>query len=224
MELKRIEYLGLERVIKRGSGEIVAERDDALFVRDAVSGSYLLACEDAALGIKTLDAHIGADCDLLMISNHALALEAFERYGFTQKLECFQVAYYGKKPALDGRLSVRTAGESDLSMLAENYHLIGEDELRKVVERRAVLIGYCDGEPVGFIGEHLEGSMGMLFVFPEHRRRGFGEALQRAMIADTMERGFVPFGQVVKDNAASLALQGKLGMKRSEGLIVWMWK
>ena len=66
--------------------------------------------------------------------------------------------------------------------------------------------------------------MGILHVFPEYRRRGFGAALQRHLMAKTMERGFVPFGQVDKDNRASLRLQEKLGMTRSDDLIVWMWK
>ncbi len=43
-------------------------------------------------------------------------------------------------------------------------------------------------------------------------------------MARTMEDGFVPFGQVEKDNLASLRLQAKLGMTQSERLIVWMWK
>ena len=40
MDLNRIEYLGLERVMRRGSAEIVAEVDGALFIRDSVSGAY----------------------------------------------------------------------------------------------------------------------------------------------------------------------------------------
>ena len=62
-------------------------------------------------------------------------------------------------------------------------------------------------------------------------KRGSGEiiasqddALQRHLMARTMEEGFVPFGQVEKDNLASLRLQEKLGMTQSERLIVWMWK
>ena len=32
------------------------------------------------------------------------------------------------------------------------------------------------------------------------------------------------YAQVEKRNPASLSLQEKLGMTRSDGLIVWMWK
>lgn len=224
MDIQGIDYLGLDRVLKRGSGEIIAEQEDALFVRDRVSGACLLACENAAAGLCLLDRHIGQDCGLLMVSHHALGQEAFRRYGFSEKLECYQVAYYGEKPLPDGRISVRTAGEQDLPMLIENYRLISPEELKKVVSRKSILLGYHQNHLVGFIGEHLEGSMGILYVFPEFRHKGFGTALQSHLIAKTMEEGYIPFGQMEKENRASLCLQQKLGMSRSENLIVWMWR
>ena len=223
MKISGIDYLGLDRVLKRGSGEILADREQALLVRDSVSGAFLLACEARDTGLALLD-RAARDCRLLMVSDHALGLTAFERYGFSEKLECFQVAYYGPKPIPDAGLSVRTAEERDLPLLTECYHLIDQDELAEVVKRRSILLGYEQGKLIGFIGEHLEGSMGLLYVLPAYRRRGFGAALQRCLIARTMEQGFVPFGQVEKDNHASLRLQKKLGLTQSERLMVWMWK
>ena len=224
MSITGIDTLGLDRVLKRGSGEILAERDDALLVRDSVSGACLLTCETAAAGRPLLDHPAVRDCSLLMVQDFALGQEAFERYGFAEKLECYQVAWYGEKPQADGSISVRTAGEEDLPMLAENYSMLTPEELRKLVGRKSILLGYDGDRLVGFIGEHLEGSMGILYVFPECRHRGYGAALQKRFIAKTMEEGFVPFGQVEKDNHASLCLQRKLGMTQSENLIVWMWK
>ena len=101
---------------------------------------------------------------------------------------------------------------------------ISPEEMEKVVRRRSVLLGYDGDCLVGFIGEHLEGSMGLLYVFPEYRRRGFGSALQTHYIVKTMENGYIPFGQVEKSNRGSLKLQEKLGMTRSDNLIVWMWR
>ncbi len=223
MNIDGIDYLGIDRVLKRGSGEIVADADHALLVRDRVSEALMLACEDAAAGLALLDRHAGG-CGLLMVSDYAAGLTAFERYGFTEKLECYQVAYYGEKPTADSRLTVRTADENDLPVLTGTYRLISPEEMEKVVRRRSVLLGYDGDRLVGFIGEHLEGSMGLLYVFPEYRRRGFGAALQTHYIVKAMESGWIPFGQVKKDNRNSLKLQEKLGMTRSDNLIVWMWK
>lgn len=224
MNLEGIDYLGMDRVLKRGSGEIIAETDHALLVRDRDSEALMLACEDAADGFALLDRHAGTGCRLLMVSDCAVGLTAFERYGFSEKLECYQVAYYGEKPSADNRLTIRTADENDLPMLTKTYHLINPEEMEKVVRRRSVLLGYDGDCLVGFIGEHLEGSMGLLYVFPEYRRRGFGSALQTYYIAKTMENGYVPFGQVEKGNRHSLKLQQKIGMTRSDNLIVWMWR
>lgn len=224
MDISGIEYLGIDRVLKRGSGEIIEHTENALLVRDKISRAYLLACEDTAAGIALLDRHSGGGLDLLMVSNEALGQAAFERYGFSEKLVCYQFAYYGEKPRIDSGLTVRTADLRDLDMLAEHYRLISREELAEVVGRQSLLIGYDGGNPVGFIGEHLEGSMGLLHVFPEYRRRGFGTDLERCLIAKTMEKGFIPFGQVEKNNENSMGLQEKIGMTRSDRLIAWMWK
>lgn len=224
MNMNGIDCLGLERALRRGSGEIIFRREDALLLRDSISGAYMLACDDTATGIALLDRYIGQGCDLLMVADHALGNAAFERYGFSEKLECYQVAYYGEKPRCDTRITVRTADENDLPILTESYHLISPDELEKVVGRRSVLLGYDHDKLIGFIGEHLEGSMGMLYVFPPYRHRGFGAALQQHLIRATMERGDIPFGQVEKENHASLCLQRKIGMTQSDRLIVWMWR
>ncbi len=224
MDISGIDHIGLDRVMKRGSGEIIAEQADALLIRDRVSGAYLLACEDAGIGLPLLDRYCGQDCGLLTVSNYSLGKAAFERFGFSGKLECYQVAYYGDKPSIRDGLRVRTAEENDLPMLVENYQLVSPEELEKIVRRNGILLGYEQDRLVGFVGEHLEGSMGLLYIFPEYRHRGFGAALETRQIAKTMENGFIPFGQVEKDNHASMELQKKLGMTQSDRLIVWMWK
>ena len=48
--------------------------------------------------------------------------------------------------------------------------------------------------------------------------------IDKHLIAKTMDEGYIPFGQVEKENQASLHLQKKIGMTQSENLIVWMWK
>lgn len=224
MDCSKIEYLGLDRVLRRGTGEVLEENERALFVYDTRSGAYLLACEDRDEALRVLDRHADRDYRLLMVSREEIGRAAFERYGFADRLVCFQAAWYGDKPAPGSGLSVRTADEGDLPLLLENYDLISPEEMKRLVGLGNLLLGYDGDRLVGFIGEHLEGSMGLLYVFPEQRRRGYAEALEKLYIARTMEKGFLPFGQVETDNPASLALQRKLGMTLSERPICWMWK
>lgn len=224
MELTDIDYLGLDRVLKRGTGDIIEERARALLIRDRVSDAWLLGCEDPALGAAILERHLDSRCRLLMVSDHGLGQGVYRRYGFTELLECYQTAYYGPAPIPSGRLVIEQAEKADLPRLVAAYDLVSPEDLERIVARKKLLLGRADGRLVGFIGEHLEGSMGLLYVFPEYRRLGVALELERAMIARTQEAGFVPFGQVEKQNRASLALQRKLGMTVSSRLICWMWR
>lgn len=123
---KPIDRLGIDRVRERGTGVVVERRESALLVRDTVSEAFLLDCDDVALGLEVLDGHAGEGIDLLMVTNVHVGRAAFERYGFADKLECYQVAYYGEPPTLanDARIVVRTANEDDLPLLVSTYDLI----------------------------------------------------------------------------------------------------
>lgn len=74
---------------------------------------------------------------------------------------------------------------------------------------------------MAFIGRHAEGSIGLLEVLPQYRRRGLATLLQSYMIGLELSRGRVPYGQVFDGNDASLALQQSLGMSRSMGPLYW---
>ena len=50
----------------------------------------------------------------------------------------------------------RPAGQQDLPFLKDFYHLISREEMKKVVERQTLLLGYREEQWIGFIGEHLE--------------------------------------------------------------------
>ncbi|MBO4572289.1 MAG: GNAT family N-acetyltransferase [Clostridia bacterium] len=219
-----INYLGIDRVLKRGTGQIIERSDDALLVYDTVSGAFFLDCDDCDTGIAVLNKHEDKGYRLLMTVNEAVAKEAFTRYGFDEMLECYQVAYFNKAPETDDGLTYRIADENDLDALIAVYDRISPKELSEVVKRRNILLAYDGKSFVGFMGEHLEGSMGLLYVFPKYRRKGYGAAVEKKFIAMTIEKGFVPFGQVEKDNEISLRLQEKLGLDKSDKLIFWMWK
>ena len=79
-----------------------------------------------------------------------------------------------------------------------------------------------DGQLAAFIGVHHEGSMGILEVLPEYRRRGLAMALEGWLIRWHLERGWTPFCHVYEDNPASHALQKKLGLTPAPEQVVWL--
>ena len=221
---RQIDLLGFDRVLRRGTGKVLEETGSMLFLYDTVSKAHFLACDDIDTGLAVLDRYDARRISLLMVADIGLGRAAFRRYGFSDRLECRQAAWYGEAPEPDPEISVKTAGMDDLPLLTGTYDLISPEEMEQVVERGSILLGYHRDHLIGFIGEHLEGSMGLLYVFPEFRRQGFGAALEKICISETLKKSFIPFGQVEKDNQASLALQKSIGMTVSDRLLCWMWR
>ena len=84
-------------------------------------------------------------------------------------------------------------------------------------------LGVAEGKVVGFVGEHIEGSLGMLQVLDEYRKKGYGGELEKAMIAKHLEKGYTPFAHVEVHNTASINLQKRIGMEFLEKKIVWLY-
>lgn len=124
-------------------------------------------------------------------------------------------------PPFQGAL--RRLGPEWAETVAEAYcQTFGDvDYILGAIERG--MLGIFDGEKLaGFIGVHDEGSLGMLEVLPPYRRRGYGLALQLAIIRAALAEGRYAYGQVAEHNAPSLALQQKAGMTVCPEKIYWL--
>ena len=78
-----------------------------------------------------------------------------------------------------------------------------------------------DGEPVCWAGTHLGGSMGMIYTPPEHRRKGYAEALTALQIDHMLARDGIAVANVVLGNRASERLLATFGAKKAPGTVVW---
>lgn len=224
MDLSGIEYLGFHRVMDRGTAEIIEKSDEVLFIHDRLSEVNMLACENDEVARAVLERHAHRRFELITTPNEAAALYAQKIFGYENNLECYQYAYLGEKPELDPRLTLRNAEASDLKVITESYDLVSEEEVEKTIAHSMVLMAYDqEGNLVGFIGEHLEGSLGMLYVYPKYRRKGYALSLEMAGFRNTIERGQIPFGQVVSDNLPSLELQKKIGLVCADKKVYWTW-
>jgi len=225
LDLNRIENLSIKRLIDRNTCEILETSDTGLFVRDTVGGAYMLSNGNYEEGKLWLMKHRYLKYGVLAICDAELIDYAAELYKPSNTMLCYQYAYL--KDTIDiprGELTVRTADNDDFQWLSSVYDLVSAEELRRDVELGNILIASVNGADVGFVGEHLEGSMGLLHILPEFRRRGYAEELESLMIADTLRRGFVPFCQTELDNYASIHLQEKLGLVKADNITGWLWK
>ena len=109
-------------------------------------------------------------------------------------------------------------------MVKERYHLLTAEEIDAVNARGELYIGHDEaGNPVGMAGSHLEGSMGLLEVFPACRGQGFAMELESFLINRSLARGLTPFCQVTEGNEASHRLQEKLGLCPSDRSVFFLY-
>ena len=72
-------------------------------------------------------------------------------------------------------------------------------------------IGYKKNILVGFIGLHLEGSIGLLYILEEYKGNGYGTELEMFLVNHLLFKNKIPFGQLETENNHSIFLQKKLG-------------
>ena len=94
-------------------------------------------------------------------------------------------------------------------------------ELARALEGGLVLGGFEDGRLCAFVGEHAEGSIGLLEVFEGSRRRGWGQALLAAKVAQQLDEGMVPWAEVWPENEASRSLMEKAGFSCAPADGMW---
>ena len=119
-----------------------------------------------------------------------------------------------RPPEPAGRLEIRTPSEELAGVIADHYEYLNEEQVIAHI-RRGHLFG-------GFLGEHPEGSIGILEVLPEFRRHGYAYDMESFMIDRHFNQGKIPFAQISTDNEKSLSLQRKLGMTQAEQSCFWL--
>lgn len=229
MKEKALEYLDrdillnidMTECIRRGLCEVLYADNDGVLIRAHSSGAYMLSCDSEEAAVKIT---AGRDISLLVLHQMEQKAAVCRALGLNAGDECFQGAYIKKEPLPEDGSDIRCLDERYAEKVGEAYNMYRSEHIKELLEQ-GIIYGVFDGERLaGFIGWHDEGAQGMLHVFPEFRRRGFAEALEKHLINIDLRRGFIPFGQLFIWNDASRRLQEKLGMSFADGRICWLWK
>ena len=149
-------------------------------------------------------------------------------------MECLQAVYtrreklpvrglYGPDGRGENGFSIHVLTEEFIPFVTEHYSEIGTEEyVTDRIRHGAVYGAFYDEKIVGFIANHEEGSIGMLYVLPEYRKRHVAMALETYCMNLAIERSETPYGQIVLGNKPSISLQEKMGICFAKGRIVWM--
>lgn len=204
-------------------GILVEGSTQGALVSDQKHQFFMLSTTDEAYG-RSLLTLIPQDVEIIQVCQEHLVAPAIERFGFAGVMPCRRVAYLGSKPIeYEPTLDIRPATPDLVPFISTYYKLHDESDLTETVERGDLWCGYKDGVFVGFIGRHPEGSMGMLYIFEEHRRKGYAQELEMFLTNHMLSLGELPRGDVKIDNEQSLKLQEKMGFTAAATLIYWLF-
>ncbi len=222
--------------LKANQAQILIQNDTGILLYDPAAGIYLANPKNDRIARGFLDAvrrHLILNHqDPASSENGALCLWLNAAHVFWIKKEkdieifgeCVEYVWTDpqKQPEEMSHLQFRTAVPDDFSMIRAHYDLAGDDELKKIISDGHLFLGVDEnGAIVGFAGIHPEGSMGLLEVFPEFQKRGYGLALEAHVILLMQKLGLIPCCDIFLDNRASMALQEKLGLRRCEDHVLW---
>lgn len=212
----------IEEFLKRG-GEILAGFKGAICVRDVKSGVICLSAEDFGDGKRALEAR--GDYDLLLLSQPLMLGYVREKYSLVCNHPCFQAVYTKKTPPrMRGCLHIAAPDDDELAIITATYRFADPEGLKRAQREGKIFAAHAEGKFCGYIGEHDEGSMGMLEVFEPFRGRGYAAEMESFMINRKLAQGCTPYCHIIYDNAASYNLQLKLGLQFAAEHVFWTHK
>lgn len=230
MKSKAIDYLiknpllhmGMIDPIRRDSADILYAGIDGVLIKDQKSNAYMISVNNFEKGEELLSGI--SNCDLIVAHQKFLIDYIFNKFGLTEKTECFQAVYLNKiKIPITEEMEIRQLTPKHINVILEHYDLLPASVIEELLEYGNIFGGYKNESLIGFIGNHLEGSIGLLEIFPEYRRLGYGTELVGHMVNRTLEKDLIPFGQIIAGNEKSIAMQNKLGFNISEDKLYWIF-
>lgn len=218
-----VRHMDMIEALRRGLGRVLRAEEDGMAL--CVCGTIgMLTASTLAAQQRLLPLLL----DFPLIVVHQPESEALLSV-WKPKLEkmcCHQAVFDQQRtihvPHVEG-INLRTITMAEHDAVAELYAQYHDpSEIVGQIKAGAMLGAYAGETLAGFVGMHEEGSIGMLQVADGFRRRGIAACLESAMIQRELEKGNVPFCQVMEHNDASLALQRKLGMTvTNEPCLTW---
>ena len=216
-------HMDMLECIRRGNAELLWVSNGGVLLRNTACEAVMMSAEEE----ETADRMLAALDEVPLFVGHQgfYIRKARGKFGFRKKRPCRQAVYLNRErlPEHAGGADIRTLGTDCLPFLMEHYsHADDVDYIRERLSCGAVFGAFTDGNLAGFIGYHSEGSMGLLEVLPEYRRRGIAAALGTFLVNRTLAEGRVPFSQIILGNEPSMALHRKFGFSFSSGTVCWL--
>lgn len=214
----------LDALLVEGT-KIYYSEEDGVMLRIGGKGPYSISASNEE-AMEKMAKLIEEDRYMAVVRPFRLIPKLFEAKGKpAEMMPCYQAAYLSKerKPEKDvPGIVIKPLTMEHHRFVCDHYE-DDEDYIKSRIEYG--MLGAFDEEEncAGFVGFHGEGSMGLLQVLPEYRRRGIGEALEARVINRRLSEERIPYDHVVVGNEKSMALQRKSGLILSEKIVTWVF-
>ena len=224
-EKNKLLYIDMIESLKRGSGDIFYAGEDGIIVMNSNASICMIAAfsNENILDITEAINKIRGKWRFVIHQEYLIDILK-EHYEVKEVIPCRQ-AVYTRRVSLpvSKEFEIKVLDVSYLEEVISHYNMISEVSYIKDRLMKSNIFGaFIDGKLAGFAGVHAEGSLGILEVFKEYRRKGVAAALEAYVINYHLALGYTPYGNVVEDNEISFHLQEKMGLSLSTEKIFWV--
>jgi tRNA (guanine37-N1)-methyltransferase len=228
-------YIHMIESLRRGRAEIIWWEGEDILLYDRSCKLCMITAASKESGLRML-AYAPKETESFVTSQVFLnemlcGSDGFgmgdegESYGgYEIHCECYQLVYTQKVPLPVKHKDIRQLTMEHLDYVGSRYSYDGREYVEARIREGVMYGAFVEDAPVGFVGMHNEGSLGLLYVEEAYRRQGIAVSLEAYVINRMLEKGWTPYGQVIVGNEESFALQEKLGLYRSDRTVWWLEK
>jgi len=210
--------------LRQKKAQVMYAGEDGVLIYHIPGSIYMLSAvsEESAAKITSLI----DSASMIVLHQPFIKEELMRRFSLTGSMPCYQAAWLedGPVPEHQDTTDIRPLTEADLPIVRIHYTNISEEKYLRERLEAGMLGAYVNGELAGFIGTHIEGSIGLLEVLHAYRRRGLAFTLENAIMRRQQALRRIPYAQIKAGNEASIALHKKLGMEVTrEPSLCWLY-
>jgi len=219
----RLSYADMIDCIRQKKANILYFSPTAVLIEDVTCGICALAATEKEEGVKALS-RLDRRFAGWIVAHGEMAREAtYAVFPIKDETKTVQVAYCKDPFDFSPSLSFASPSEKELQAIKDGYDRESPENIQKIYDKGELFSARDrEGNFVGFIGFHPEGSMGLLYIFPDYRRQGYAEETEKFLMTECFRRGKIPYGHVVYGNEASMHLQKKLGFEAADQYAYWL--
>lgn len=222
------EYVDIVNVLNDSDSEVLAVKDDGILVKCSKDNLGFMVANSKETAIELGEISKNNCISEICMRRIEFAKFAATAAGFeiVEGNPCYIASQI--KPEIlpeTKNIEFKPLIIDNLAYVKNNYNManiLGEEYLKERIASGNFWGGFLDGKIFGFIGCHSEGSMGMLFIHPDYRKRGLGKELEIRLINLLVKRGGHPYCHIFQDNKISISLHKSLGFIFGKQKLIWL--